>query len=163
MAIRNDSLEPWIDRILTDALRREMDARGSLALVNDPKDADLVLQGRVRPLIVRSRSFSSYAAALEYSVTMALDVEIIRASGIAMPLDATMLTETEVYLASADVETTRTHKTEALRRLSDLLASRIADSIELMALPVVDGTADAGAAGTADAAADPKADAEEGA
>ncbi len=47
MAIRNDSPEPWLDRILTDALRREMQARGALRLVNDPADADLRSRGAV--------------------------------------------------------------------------------------------------------------------
>jgi hypothetical protein len=136
MGIRNDSPEPWLNRVVTDALRREMAARGALVLVEDPYQADLVLRGRVRPLLIESRSFSSFVAALEYSVTIALDLEVVRASGDIVQLDAAMLTETDIYLASADIETTRTHKLEALRRLSDLLASRIADSIELMERPV---------------------------
>ncbi|MEE8166683.1 MAG: LPS assembly lipoprotein LptE [Myxococcota bacterium] len=136
MAIRNDSPEPWLDRILTDALRREMEARGALRLVNDPADADLVLRGHVRPLHTRSKSFSSFVLALEYSVTLELDLEVVRASGDIVRLDSEMLSETDVYLASADIEVTRTHKLEALRRLSDILASRIADTIELMERPI---------------------------
>ena len=136
MAIRNDSPEPWLDRILADALRREMEARGALELVNDPADADLVLRGRVRPLNTRSKSFSSFVAALEYAVTLELDLEILLASGDIVRLDSAMLRETDIYLASADIEVTRTHKLEALRRLSDILASRIADSIELMQRPI---------------------------
>ncbi len=139
MAIRNDSPEPWLDRVLTDALRRELSGRWKFSLVNDPEQADLVLRGRVRPLIVQSRSFSSFVAAIEYSVTMALDLEVVRSSGDVVQFDSAMLTETDIYLASADIETTRTHKMEALRRLSDLLASRIADSIELMERPIESG------------------------
>ncbi len=136
MAIRNDSPEPWLDRILTDALRREMEARGALRLVNDPADADLVLRGHVRPLHTRSKSFSSFVAALEYSVTLELDLEVVRASGDIVRLDSEMLSETDVYLASADIEVTRTHRLEALRRLADIMASRIADTIELMERPI---------------------------
>jgi len=136
MAIRNDSPEPWLNRVVTDALRREMEARGALVLVNDPQQADLVLRGRVRPLFVQARSFSSFVAALEYSVTIALDLEVVRASGDIVQLDSAMLSETDSYLASADIETTRTHKLEALRRISDLLAGRIADSIELLERPI---------------------------
>lgn len=135
LAIRNDSPEPWLDRVLTDALRRELSARGALALVNDPQHAELVLRGRVRPLQIQARSFSSFVAALEYSVTLILDAEVVRPTGDVVRLDTAMLTETDIYLASADVESTRTHKLEALRRLSDLLAGRIADSIELMQRP----------------------------
>ena len=136
MAIRNDSPEPWLDRILTDALRREMLMRGALTLVNDPADADLVLRGRARPLRTRANSFSSFAAALEYSVTLGLDLEVVRASGDVVRLDSAMLSETEIYLASADIEVTRTHRLEALRRLADIMASRIADTIELMERPI---------------------------
>lgn len=136
MAIRNDSPEPWLDRLVTDALRREMDARGALTLVNDPGDADLVLRGRVRPLNIRSKSFSSFVAAMEYSVTVQLDLEVVRASGDIVRLDSAMLSESDVYLASADIEVTRTNRLEVIRRLSDRLASRIADSIELMERPL---------------------------
>ena len=136
MAIRNDSPEPWLDRLVTDALRREMDARGALILVNDPVEADLVLRGRVRPLNIRSKSFSSFVAAMEYSVTVQLDLEVVRASGDIVRLDSAMLSESDVYMASADIEVTRTNRLEVIRRLSDRLASRIADSIELMERPL---------------------------
>jgi hypothetical protein len=136
LALRNDSPEPWLDRIVTEALRRELDARGAIDLVNNPASADLVVRGRVRPLAIQSRSFSSFVAALEYSVTIVLDLELVRSSGDVVQLDTAMLTETDIYLASADIETTRTHKLEALRRLSDLLAGRIADSIELLERPI---------------------------
>jgi len=136
MAIRNDSPEPWLDRLVTDSLRREMDARGALMLINDPAEADLVLRGRVRPLNIRSKSFSSFVAAMEYSVTVQLDLEVVRSSGDIVRLDSAMLSESDVYLASADIEVTRTNRLEVIRRLSDRLASRIADSIELMERPI---------------------------
>jgi hypothetical protein len=46
------------------------------------------------------------------------------------------LSEKELYLASADIEVTRTNRLEALRHLSDILASRIADSLEMMEYPI---------------------------
>lgn len=136
IALRNDSPEPWLGRILDDAMRREMGARATFDLVEDPDRADVVLQGRVRPLETRSQSFSRFVAALEYSVTLALDLEVQRSSGDAIRLDGEMLSETEVYLASADIEVTRTNRLEALRRISDLLAGRVADSIEIMEKPL---------------------------
>jgi hypothetical protein len=132
MALRNDSPEPWLDRILTDAMRREMTARGRFTLVNDPSEADLVLRGRIRPLDIRSKSFSSFVAALEYALTLTLDLEVVRAGGDVIRLDPSMLSETDAYLASADIEVTRTNRLELLRRLSDQLAVRVADSLELM-------------------------------
>ena len=136
LALRNDSPEPWLDRILTDAMRREIGARGVFDLVNDPGRAEWVLRGRVRPLDTRSKSFSRFVAALEYGLTVRLDLEVVLASGDIVRLDSGMLTESDVYLASPDIEVTRTNRLEALRRLSDVLATRVADSIELLETPI---------------------------
>jgi hypothetical protein len=145
MEIRNDSPEPWLDRILGDALRREVDLRARFDLVNDPERAELVLRGRIRPLSTLSNSFSSFVAALEYSVTMELDLEVVRASGLIVRLDSRTLSETEFYLASADVEITRTNRLEALRHLSDVLAARVVETLEFMEDPILPT---AGSAGT---------------
>ncbi len=136
LAIRNDSPEPWLDRVLGDALRREMELRAGFELVNDPRRAELVLRGRVRSLRTQSSSFSSFVAALEYSVTMALELEVVRSGGLVVQLDPGTLSESELYFASGDIEITRTNRLEALRHLSDVLASRVADSIEMMEAPI---------------------------
>ncbi|MFK7894297.1 MAG: LPS assembly lipoprotein LptE [Myxococcota bacterium] len=136
LALRNDSPEPWLDRILTDAMRREMSARGGFQLVDDRDAAELLLRGRVRPLEIRSKSFSGFVAALEYELTVELDLELLLPSGQVVRLDPRMLTESDVYLASADIEVTRTNRLETLRRLADLLSSRVADTIELIQRPL---------------------------
>jgi outer membrane lipopolysaccharide assembly protein LptE/RlpB len=145
VALRSDSPEPWLDRIVTDALRREFGGRARLRLADDAENADLQIRGRIRPLDIASRSFSSFVAALEYSLTLELDLEVRLANGDVIQLDPTMLSETESYLASPDIEVTRTNRLEALRRMSDQLASRVADSIELIDRPIpeVDGVPDA--------------------
>ena len=136
LTLRNDSPEPWLDRILADAMRREIGGRGTFDFVNDPKHADLVLRGRIRPLEVRSKSFSRFVAALEFELTLRLDLEVVLKSGDIVRLDSRMLSESDVYLASPDVEVTRTNRLEVLRRLSDVLASRVADSIETIERPI---------------------------
>jgi hypothetical protein len=147
IALRNDSPEPWLDRILTDSMRREISARGDFDFVNDPRRADLAIRGRIRPLDVTSKSFSRFVAALEYGLTLKLDLEIVRARGDIVRLDPRMLTESDVYLASADIEVTRSNRLEVLRRLSDLLASRVADSLELIEDPIPDANAEGGLGG----------------
>jgi hypothetical protein len=138
LTIRNDSPEPWLDRIVTDAMRREIDARGDFEFVDDPVGADMVIRGRIRPLRVVSKSFSRFVAALEYNLTLQLDLEVVRAEGDIVRLDPSMLMETDVYFASPDVEVTRSNRLEVLRRLSDLLASRVADSLEIIKSPIPD-------------------------
>lgn len=138
LALRNDSPEPWLDRILTDAMRRELSARGDFDFVNDPGRADLLVRGRIRGIDTISRSFSRFVSALEYGVTLQLDLEVVLAGGDIVRLDPAMLSESDVYLASADVEVTRSNRLEVLRHLSDLLASRVADSIALIESPIPD-------------------------
>jgi hypothetical protein len=55
-----------------------------------------------------------------------------------------MLSETDVYLASGDIEVTRTNRLELLRHLSDLLAARVADSLEVIRRPLASRAAGAG-------------------
>jgi hypothetical protein len=136
IALRNDSPEPWLDRIVTESMRREMGTRGGFDLVNDPGRADLIIRGRIRPIGNRAESYSSFVAAVEFAITLALDLEVVRRGGDIVRLDSAMLSETDVYLASGDIEVTRTNRLELLRHLSDLLAARVADSLELMQRPI---------------------------
>lgn len=136
LSLRNDSPEPWLDRIVADAMRREIESRAIFDLMNDPDGADFVVRGRIRPLDTRSQSFSRFVAALEYGLTLELDLEVVLASGNIVRLDSRTLTESDVYLASPDIEVTRTNRLEVLRRLSDILAVRLADSIEMLKRPI---------------------------
>ncbi len=147
IALQNDSPEPWLDRVVTDALRRELGVRSALRLVSDPQRADYVVRGRVKPLGLRSNSFSSFVVALEYQVTLALDLEVLRRQGDVIRLPAAALSENDVYLASQDVEVTRTNRLEALRHLSDVLATRVADRLEWLSRPAAPPKAPGAAGG----------------
>lgn len=127
--LRNDTFEPGLDALVSDALAREFLRRGALRLVADPERADLVLSGSVASLEVSRKSFSSISFALEYELALGLDLRLARRDGTVVPLDATAEHETERYVASADVEVERTHREEALRRLAGLLAGRIHDAL----------------------------------
>ncbi len=132
---RNDSFEPGVDSLLTDAFVREFLRRGALEVIDDPAAADLVLSGVVRDVAIHQRSFSSVAFALEYEVRLRVQVAIERADGTKLQVDESVLNETERYLASADVEVSRTNRQEALRRLSGVLASRVHDALFERASP----------------------------
>ncbi len=142
LALRAESPEPWLDREVGDALRREFDLRGRFELVNDPARADYVLRGKILPVRMVGNSFSAFVVALEYKVTLSLVLELVRASGDIIRLSPRALSESDIYLASPDIEVSRTNKREAVRHLSDLLAVRVADSVEWIATPV-DKTAEA--------------------
>lgn len=106
---------------------------GRIRLVGDSAEADYVVSGRVEFLTTESRSFSSSVRALEFTVSMQLQLAVQARGGRDLLLDPFALRESEIYLASADIEISAKNRAEALRRLSGLLASRIRDALELSA------------------------------
>jgi len=126
---RNDSYEPGVEFVVADALRREFLRRRGVRLVENPHEADLVLSGRVLPIRARGRSFSSVILALEYELTLALDLKATKADGSEVEIDPRALRETERYLASADVEALNKNRQEALRQAAALLAGRVYDAL----------------------------------
>ena len=127
--LTNDSFEPGVEALVSDALAREFAQRGALRLVTDPATADLVIKGSVKSVVTRPRSFSSILFALEYEVRMQLALTIEQRDGTAVPIDPNALIESERYLASSDLEVTRTNRQEALRRLAGVLAGRVHDAL----------------------------------
>ena len=131
VTLANDSVEPGIEMVVTRALRQEFLRRGAPRLVSDPAGADVVIQGRVLPVSTRVTSFDSVALAAEYQVELQLELEVVHEGGRTAALDASELRESELYLASADLEATRKNREEALRRIADVLAGRIHDALDL--------------------------------
>lgn len=133
--LRNDSYEPGVELLVADALRREFLRRGAFQLTEDPEAADVVVSGSVRPLLTSSTSFSSVVMALEYQVNLTLVLQAKRADGSEVALDRRSLSETERYLASADVNALRRNREEALRRIASVLAVRVHDEVFEVAAP----------------------------
>lgn len=131
VTLDNDSLEPGLELTVTRALRREFLRRATPRLVADPGAADFVIRGRVLSLRTRANSFDTVSLALEYRVEVALDLSVVETGDAAIRIDPAALTESELYLASADVEAARKNRAEALQRIADVLAGRVHDAIGL--------------------------------
>ena len=151
VTLDNDSTEPGLERLVSEALRRETLRRGRYRLVEDPASADFVLRGRVLPVERTTQTLSSVVLALEQTVTLALELELEQRgqgapgasdeSGSRVPLPRTTLRESEMFLASADVEAARKNRSEALRRVAGLLAERTHDALfAAQAAPAVGAT-----------------------
>ena len=80
-------------------------------------------------------SHSSVVLTLEYQLTLELELDAELHGGGTLSFDRKGLRETERYLASADVEVTRKNRQEALRLVSQAIATRVYDSIELVTPP----------------------------
>lgn len=133
VTLRNDSSQPGVERLVSEALRKEFLKRGQLRVVSNPSDADLVVRGTVLPFVILAESVSSVAGALEYTVTLQLHLRVEGHEGFAFKVPD--MVSSAIYPASADLEATRKNRTEALRHISDALASRALDSVELRLSP----------------------------
>lgn len=133
--LENDSYEPGIELVVGDAMRREFLRRGAIALSQTPDDADMVLSGKIPRLWTQTRSYSPVGLALEFEVTLQLDVTAKRRDGSEIELDASSLRLSERYLASADMQATLKNRQEALRKMSAVLASRVHDLLYETNLP----------------------------
>jgi len=122
--LQNHSFEPGLEIMVSDALRREFQRGGGIAVVGDPAQADLVVSGTVLDLVTSARSFSSVAFGLEYQVELRLALSARRTDGTLIAIDPNAMRDWELYLTSSDVEAERKNRDEALRRLSMVLAER---------------------------------------
>ena len=125
--LRNDSYEPGVESMVTDALRRELVRRGGVELVRDPELADLVVGGSVLQILSRVDAQTSVDFAIEYELTMRLALSVTRAGREAVPLDPRSLRASEFYFASSDVEVQRKNRQEALRRVASTIGGRVHD------------------------------------
>ena len=129
--LENDSVEPGVEVTVTRALRQVFLRQPAPRLVSQESPADLVIRGRVLPIKTRVESFDTVSMAIEYRVEMTLVLEVRDAAGRSVPIERKALQQTELYLASADVEAARKNREEALRRIAEVLAGRIRDAIGL--------------------------------
>jgi hypothetical protein len=125
----NRTQEPGVELLVSAALRKEFLRRGIVRVISDPKRADLVIRGSVTRAKVESRTVSTISASLEQQVDLGL---VLRAeSDAADPFVVPDLYASALYPVSADVEVTRLNRTEALRRIAELLAGRALDALVL--------------------------------
>lgn len=161
--VRNDTLEPGVDALLTDALLREFMHGAALRFAKRRETPDWVIEGAVVELETQNRALSPLAFTLEYELRMRVRLDVTRPSarpsagqratdpgapapgetpspariattGAENPPLVFVLEESERYLAGADLEVTRSNRTEALRRLAGVLAVRAHDLIYAGAL-----------------------------
>lgn len=131
----NQTFEAGVDSIVSDAMTNEFLGRGGLRVTKQAEAADLVMNGVVQHVQVFPRSFSSIQFALEYEVWITLAVQVHRRDGTPMPLAAASHSASERYLSSPDVEVARTHREEAIRRVSGILAARVHDALLTPTIP----------------------------
>ena len=124
---RNESGEPGLELLVADVLRRELLRRSGAKLAEQPDSAGVVVRGRVLRIETSARAYSSVVLALEYEATLELELRADR--GGESFVEPVHLQDSERYFSSADVESQRRNREEALRRVAAVLASRFLDRV----------------------------------
>jgi len=128
--LTNDTAEPGVELVLGAALRRELERAGGFRLVERAVPAAYAVRGRVTGVETLGRTFTPGVRALEYTLTVHLELAVTAPGGRPVPLDPFAMRAVDVYFASTDVEIGRKNRDEALRRLAAMLAARIRRELE---------------------------------
>lgn len=105
-AITNRCREHGLEKTLAFALEREIHVRQHFRMEEDPAGADAVLSGTIRDLIARPIAFDANDRAVEYELTLVLDLTLTRQSDGHALWHVTGLRESGEFAATAQVEVT---------------------------------------------------------
>ena len=131
VAFENETREPGLEQLITEALNEEFARRGWLEPKLEGQDTspDLVMRGILHSVTIRSSSYSSSALALEEAVEVVFDVNVRRAESAEVVWQHPRFRVREVFLASADPQVYASNKEQALRRVSSEIAERVHDEL----------------------------------
>ena len=119
----NKTFEPGIESAFTEACRKEF-IRDRRVNVVDPGQADAVLAGVIRRLLVQSVAYDRSGLVLEYQATVVVDLTLTNRAGRVLWRENNFA-ETDWYRASSNVLTNESSRALAIERLGQSLAERI--------------------------------------
>lgn len=104
--ITNHCREHGLEKTLAFALEREIHVRQHFRMEEDPAGADAVLSGTIRDLIARPVAFDANDRAVQYELTLVLDLTLTRQSDGHALWHVTGLRESGEFAATAQAEVT---------------------------------------------------------
>jgi hypothetical protein len=130
-AFENETREPGLEQLITDALSEEFSRRGWLTaeLEGQSGHPDLTMRGVLHSATVRSSSYSANALALEEVVDVTFDVVVRRVGTNETLWQHPGFHVSEEFLSSADPQVYASNKEQALRRVSSRIAERVHDEL----------------------------------
>lgn len=120
---RNQTLEPGIEVLLTQAFLREFTFDGRVKVLRR-KEADTILEGTVKNFRIQSVSYNESGLVQEYQVLITVDIALMKSSGDVLWKENN-LTEIRWYRASFGGVLNESAKGEAVQELGKILAERV--------------------------------------
>jgi len=102
----NRSQEYGLEKTLAFAFEREIHERGHFQLIEDPAGGDAVLTGTIRDIRVRPVAFDANDQAVQYQLTVILDLTLTRHSDGQVLWHVRDLSELDEYSVSSNVVVT---------------------------------------------------------
>jgi outer membrane lipopolysaccharide assembly protein LptE/RlpB len=125
---KNDTAEPGIETIFTNAMVKQFANQGWLDPVSVSK-ADTVLEGKIETVDVQPVSFSSVAIELEDRVSVVVSVTLRRRSDQSVLWSSSRVLGSEVYDSTPDFNVNLRNREQALRKVASDMAASVHDQI----------------------------------
>ncbi len=121
MMFRNDSYEPLVEKDVTAALKEEIAIDGRWMLT-DERDADILVNGRIRKVELEPLSYDPQERILEYRLIIHMDVRVsdIKTKKVIWKKDN--FTSYADYRVTVDVTKSKIRKEEAIKYASKRFA-----------------------------------------
>ncbi len=124
---KNQTSRPQAEQFVTFAVREEFIRRSRLHLVEDQRNADLLLEGTITDFTVTPISYSQEGAANQYQVHLALDVRLIEIDSSEILFQGSGLSFQEAY--ETDNADFFSQETGSLGKIARKFASSIVTTI----------------------------------
>jgi hypothetical protein len=125
---RNDTAEPGLETIFTNAVVKQFATRGWLEPVK-AGEADTILEGRIETVDVSPVAFSSAAIELEDRVSVVASVTLKRKNDQSVLWSSSRVLGSEVYDSTPDFNVNLRNREQALRKVAADMAASLHDQI----------------------------------
>lgn len=124
---RNDTYEPGIEVLLTEALREQF-LRSGFVRLTDVQNADAVVAATIKNFSLKAISFSQTDYATEYRASIVMRIKLVTRKGKVLWQDR-KVSRIEDFRVSIDIFQTEAAKQQATRRIARDLMADVHDRI----------------------------------
>lgn len=126
----NKTFEPILEQSMTSAVKQEFNTNGRLAVVNNPRDADLVLKGTILSYGLTPLSFDrNQSVVMEYRVHIKVRVVLEDSRTQTILMEEPELEAVAEYLVHPDTSANRVAQDRAIQEAGRLFAENVVSRI----------------------------------
>ncbi len=126
----NNTFEPILEQFMTSAVKREFMTNSRLAVVNNTRDADLVLKGTILSYGLTPLSFDpSRSVVMEYRIHITVHVVLEDSRSHTILMEEPALEAVSEYRVHADTSANRVAQDRAIEEAGRLFAENVVSRI----------------------------------